>query len=40
MTTDDPAERAMFPSREAAAFSPAMGHVLSSWEIEEVPDAA
>jgi hypothetical protein len=36
MTTADPSERAVFPTREAALASPAMFHALSFYEVEEV----
>ena len=36
MTTTDPAERAEFPSEEAARQCPAMWHALSFYEVERV----
>lgn len=36
-TTPDPDEAFIYSSREEAAQSPAMRHLLSSYEVEEVP---
>lgn len=36
MTTADESDRAVFPTREAALASPALRHMLSSFNVEEV----
>jgi 3-deoxy-D-arabino-heptulosonate 7-phosphate (DAHP) synthase len=39
-TTDDPGERAEYQTREHALAAPCWSHMLTCWEIEEVPDAS